>query len=263
MLRPSSISIGRAGILLGVLAAWELAGRSSTMASFLVGTPSAAAIELAALVTQGLHRHVLVTAIEALVGLTLGTGAGTAIGLGLWFSPYAAGVARPFVLGLGTLPVIALAPMMIVWFGIDIGMKIALATLSTIFPAIVQAYRGGALVSREYVDVLVAMGATRRQVFIKAIVPGSLDWVFSSMRLNVGLGLLGAFLGEYIASDSGLGFLITRSASLYNTPRVFAALTVLILLALALDITASFVERYRGRLVEFLSVPKSVWKTMR
>src|SRR5207244_2386651 len=147
-------------------------------------------------------------------GLLIGTIIGTTFGLSLWYSDVAARAIRPFVIGLGTVPVFAFAPLMIIWFGIGLGMKVAMATFATVFFAFSQSYFATKEVATEYVDFLSGMGATRRQIMLKAILPGSITWVLGSMRTNVGFSLLGAFIGEFIASDRGLGFLILRASSL-------------------------------------------------
>lgn len=248
-------------VALALLFIWEVLGRSSSIIFFLIGTPLAVLNEFKQLLLEeGLATHFLITGSEAVLGLTIGTLIGTSVGLSLWYSEIAASTARPFIIALGALPIFAFAPLMIVWFGIGFGMKVALATFSTVFVAFNQAYRGATLVSAEYVSVLRGMNATRHQIFRKVIVPGSMDWVLSSMRLNVGFGLLGAFIGEFVASNKGLGYLILRSAGLYNIPRALGAAIGITLLALLLDQSAVFVEKHRHVLIQILSVPKSAWR---
>jgi NitT/TauT family transport system permease protein len=149
---------------------------------------------------------------------------------------------------------------MIIWFGIGIEMKIALAALSTLFISFNQAHRGATSVSKEYVEVMTGMDAPRSKTFLKVIIPGSMDWMFSSMRLNVGFGLLGAFIGEFIASDQGLGYLILRASALYNVPRALAAAAGIALLALALDTIGRWVEAHRYVIVQSISVPRLIWR---
>lgn len=245
-----------------MLLAWEVAGRFSASFAFMLGTPSAILSEfIKMLFDEGLIWHFLVTGIEAVVGLTIGTLVGLSLGLSLWFSDWAAQVSRPFVIVLGSLPIIAFAPLMIIWFGIGIEMKIALAALSTLFIAFNQAHRGVNAVSDGYVDIMRGMNAPRRQIFFKVVIPGSMDWVFSSMRLNIGFGLLGAFIGEFIASDRGLGYLILRASALYNVPRALAAAAGIAVLALLLDGLGSWIEKHRYVIAQWISVPRLLWKT--
>ena len=248
-------------IAASLLAAWETAGRLSVSFMFMLGTPSAILGEFVRmLVDEGLAWHFLVTGTEAVVGLTIGTLVGLGFGLSLWFSDYAARIARPFVIVLGSLPIIAFAPLMIIWFGIGIEMKMALAALSTLFIAFNQAHRGVSSVAETYVDVMRGMNAPRRQTFVKVVIPGSMDWMFSSMRLNVGFGLLGAFIGEFISSDKGLGYVILRASALYNVPRALAAAAGIAILALLLDAFGGWVEKHRYVIVQFISVPRPLWR---
>jgi NitT/TauT family transport system permease protein len=259
--RKLSAALIQVAIAVGVAAAWELAGRHSAQFAFLLGTPSAIVLEfIRMLLHEELLWHFLVTGTETLVGLILGTLVGLGLGLSLWFSDRAAQISKPFVIVIGSLPVIAFAPLMIVWFGIGIEMKIALAALSTLFIAFNQAYRGVRIVGEGYVDVLRGMNAPRAKIFIKVVIPGSIDWLFSSMRLNIGFGLLGAFIGEFIASNQGLGYLILRASSLYNMPRALAAAAGIAILAVLMDIAGGWIERHRHAIVQLVSVPKLLWR---
>ena len=247
-------------LALTVMIAWEGIGRVSSFWRFLIGTPSAIGQEFWDLaVNHALWEHFAITGSEAILGLLSGTVIGSCTGLLLWYSETAARVARPFILALGSLPIFAFAPLMIVWFGVGFGMKVALAAFSTVFVAFTQSYRGATLVAGEYVDTLRGMNASRAQMFRKVIVPGSIDWVLASMRLNVGFGLLGAFIGEFIASDRGLGHLILRAGGLYDVPRALAAGIGIIVLAIGLDTIARAIERRRHVVAQVFSVPRVLW----
>lgn len=243
------------------LAVWECVGRNSTYWLFLIGSPTAVLRELFdLLVHHHLLGHFVITGSEAIIGLTIGTVVGSTCGLLLWYSDTTARVARPFILALGSIPIFALAPLMIVWFGIGFGMKVALATFSTVFVAFNQGYSGAKLVADDYLDTLKGMKATRKQIFRKVIVPGSIEWVLASMKLNIGFGLLGAFIGEFIASDRGLGHLILRAGGLYNVPRALAAGVGIIVLALGLNALGQTIERKRYTLVQLISMPRVLWR---
>jgi NitT/TauT family transport system permease protein len=226
--------------------------------AFLFGTPSLVFKELVALVRSGeFFTHFFVTGAEALCGTFLGTLLGCSLGISLWLSRSVALAVRPVVFVIGNLPIFAFAPLMIVWFGVGFTMKVVLAALSTGFVSFSLAYRGAQGVGADSLEVLRAMRASKRQMFLKVIVPASLDSVFNAARLNVGFGLLGAFIGEFISSDRGLGYLILRASGLYNVPRVFAVCVGILLLALLFDLAATFLEKRRSRIMQLISVPKA------
>jgi len=244
-----------------LLASWEIAGRASTDVAFNVGYPSRIGGELWKLVWEdNMLFHFYITGAEALCGLILGTLVGSVFGLLLWYSKAVEKVLRPYTIAFGSMPVLALAPLMIIWFGIGFGMKVALAAFSTVFIGFNQAHRGAMNIESKYVDMLLGMGATRHQVFVHVIVPGSLDAVFSALRLSVGFALLGAFIGEFIAADQGLGHLILKASSLYNTPRALAAGLGIVLLAFLFDRAARYVEDRKYLLVQLFSVPRIIWR---
>jgi len=216
-----SIQLIRIGILAAMILVWFAAAYFSTAISFNFGSPGEVFREFYELLTrQQLVRHAMITGLEAFGGLMIGTLAGSILGLLLWYSERTADVVRLYIVAIGAVPVFAFAPMMIIWFGVGITMKIALATIPTFFVSLSQAYQGAKEVNKAYVEVLTATKATRRQIFHKIIIPGSIDAVLESLKLNVNFALLGAFIGEFITSDRGLGYLILKSAGLYNIPRL-------------------------------------------
>lgn len=245
-------------VILGV--AWEILAQTNSRVMFLLSAPSDILRDFGVMCVRGRFlEHFAITGGEALAGLALGTILGSIGGIALWLSHTTARVVKPFVVALGSFPIFALAPLMIVWFGIDLRMKIAMATFATVFVAFTQSYRGARAVDGDLLANLVGMGASRWQMFTKVIVPGALDSVFNSMRINVGLALLGAFIGEFIASDRGLGHLILRAAGLYDMSRALAASLGIIALAVLLDQAAAVIERHRQLLLQVLGVPRQLW----
>lgn len=252
--------LARVGVVALVLCAWELAGRRWAAVAFSLSRPSdvgAALLELCR--DPAILRHLWATGFAAFCGMIVGTILGASLGLMTWFSRTVAAILRPFVIALGALPVLAVAPLMIVWFGIDLQMKVALAILSTVFVSFSQSARGAERVSRNYVDVLNGMNASRTQIFGKVVIPGSMDWVFSSMRLNAGLALLGTFIGEFIAADRGLGFLVLRASSLYDVPRALAASLFIVIIAVVFDFLGAAAEKHRHSIIRLTCISRLTW----
>jgi NitT/TauT family transport system permease protein len=226
-----------------VLLAWQLVAHFYPQTQFFFSSPAKVIQALWSMtLSLELFRHAGVTVFEAIAGFVIGTTSGALIGLSLWYSPFVARISRPYVIAIGAVPVFALAPVMIVWFGIGIFSKIMIAALSTVVVAIVQAYEGATSVDSRHLQLLRVMGATRYQTFRKVVVPSALIWVVNSMKLNVGFALLGAFIGEFISSEQGLGYLIVRAAGLYDMSRVFAGILAIMAIALALSALVSRLE---------------------
>lgn len=238
------------------LTIWQILADQSTRTKFLFGSPILVIQKLAINIANGeLLVHAAITGIEALGGFLTGITVGSIIGFALLYFPRLASISRPYVLALGSIPIFAFAPMMIVWFGVGIKMKIAMATFSTILVALSQAYDGGRKVDPELKILFELNDSSNRQLFQKLILPSSIDWVLASLRLNIGLALLGAFIGEFIASERGLGYIMLKAGGLYDIPYVLAAGVCIIGLAFLFNFFVSIIERNRRWFVELISVP--------
>ena len=159
---------------------------------------------------------------------------GTVLGLSLWYSRFVSRVVQPFVVALGSIPIIALAPIVIIWFGTGLASKIAMSTLSVVIVALVTSYKGAMSVDPDQINLMRTLGASKRHIFRKLVVPASLTDIFAGLKLTVGFALIGAIIGEFMSSSEGLGHAIFKAGSLYIIPKVFAALVATIALALVL-----------------------------
>jgi NitT/TauT family transport system permease protein len=231
-------------LLAGFLASWEWATASDKQTAFLFGSPSAIADFLIKMWQDGsLVSDTVVTGVETILGFILGNIIGTLLGLSLWYSRFVSQVVQPFIVALGSIPIIALAPIMIIWFGTELASKVAMATLSVIVVALATSYKGAMSVDSDQVNLMRTLGAAKRHIFVKLVVPASLGDIFAGLRMTVGFALVGAIIGEFMSSREGLGHAIFKAGSLYIIPKVFAALAVTIGLALALSAVVSRVER--------------------
>lgn len=240
-----------------ILAVWEMVSTQFVRLNFLFGTPSDILTSLVKNTANGLLiNNFLITGYEALVGFVIGVVLGTLVGFLLWYSPLIAHMSKPYIVIISSIPVFAFAPMVIVWFGIGMNMKIALAALGTFLVALAQAYEGAKSVDVEEYGLLKIFGATRVQILQKIIFPSSLSWVLASMKLNVGFALLGAFIGEFLSANQGLGHFMIRAGSLYDIPSVFAGGVYLVALALLFNVFVMIVERHKNKIIEFFSISK-------
>jgi NitT/TauT family transport system permease protein len=227
-----------------LLGFWEQMTANNKQAAFMFGSPSAMAGFLNQMVGDGsLWRDIYVTGLETLLGFLVGNFIGTVIGLSLWYSRFVSQVVQPFVIALGSIPIIALAPIIIIWFGTGLISKVAMSTLSVVIVALVTSYKGAAGVDPDQVNLMRTLGATKFQIFRKLVVPASLVDIFAGLKLTVGFALIGAIVGEFMSSSEGLGHAIFKAGSLYIIPKVFAALVATIALALLLTFVVGRAER--------------------
>lgn len=195
--------------------------------------------------------HTLITAFEAIVGLILGLVVGCGIGFSFVYYPKCSRIAYPYVLALSAIPTFALAPLMIIWFGTGLQMKIILAFLATVFTATFQTYEGAKKISVSDQLFFEINQASNKQRFWLLSFPASMDWVIQSMKLNAGFCLLGAFIGEFIASEAGLGYLILKASGLYDTTSVFVALICIIILSSIFSISATLMNKNKIKMIRF------------
>lgn len=229
--------------LLMLILAWHIATHNDDNAKFILSTPQETVHTFLTLLFNGeLLYHAWITSVEATLGFLLGTVTGTLIGLALWYSPLASKIAKPYLIALGAIPIFALAPVLIVWFGVGLFSKVIMAALPTFIIAINQAYQGSQSCDPQHLRLLTTLGASKGQTFRFVVVPTSLTWVLNSMKLNIGLALMGAFIGEFISAQAGLGYLILKAAGLYNMAIVFSACIMLTIIAMILTKMVSAVE---------------------
>ena len=231
-----------------VVILWELFIRVQPRLEFFFGSPTEIAFYVVNKTIDGtLPRDALVTTVEAVSGFLAGNTIGTLLGVGLWYSRTAFVVARPYIIALGSAPIFALAPLLVVWFGTGMVSKVVIAALSTVFIALSQAYTGAEQTDKKYTRLMRTLGARKHDTFRKVVAPAALIWVVSGMRLNVGFALLGAFIGEFISSEHGLGHLILVASGLFDISLVltgvFAFMTVALVLNWLISVSVPVFQR--------------------
>jgi NitT/TauT family transport system permease protein len=236
-----------------LLVVWQIFAISPQF-SFFFASPALVASSIWTNILNGILLYAtFITGVEAICGFIIGIILGTLIGFLLWYSSAAAHIAKPFVIILGAIPAFAFAPVIILWFGIGITMKIALAAFGVFLVALTQAYEGAKSVDHEEYKLMKLYGASRWQILQKIVFPSSLDWVLTSMKLNIGFAILGAFIGEFISANIGLGHFMLVAGSLYDIPSVFAGGFFLVLLSLILNWGVSYIEKKKIKIIEVFS----------
>ena len=229
-----SVMAWRVAIVIVGLSAWQFAS-GRLIKPFWISSPSEIWAQLATWIATGeLWVNVEVTLTETVLGFVFGAVGGIVVGLALGLNRRLAAVLDPFIVAFYSLPKIALAPLFILWFGVGLTSKVVLATFVVFFLVFYNTYAGVLAVEQELVDVLRLMGGSRWQIVRKVILPSALIWIFTGMKSSVPYALIGAVVGEMMASNKGLGYLIQAAAGQYDTGGVFAALFVLMIIATGL-----------------------------
>lgn len=241
----------RGVLVVATLALWESAVRTHLINAFWISSPSMIVDRAARLWWAGdLWPHVQETLLEMLLGLVTGCAVGVPIGVAVGAVPRVRRVLEPYLIVFNAFPKIALGPLYLVWFGISLGLKVAMAFSLVVFVMILGTVAGFASVRQGWIDHAVLLGASRWQVARVVIVPALLPWIFTSFRLSVGFALMGAVLGEFIATQRGIGFLIDEGVGMFDTATVFVGLLMLLLIALVSNTLTEWV----GARLRILSV---------
>jgi NitT/TauT family transport system permease protein len=189
--------------------------------------------------------HITATVYATAMGFIIGSVGGAILGIWLGVSPFASRLLGPYLNALNALPKVALAPLFVLWFGLGIESKIALAAVLVLFLVFLNTFAGVREVDQDLIDGARLMRATRSQVILKVIIPSAASWVFAGLKIAMPYALIGAVLGEMIASNRGLGYLVQFSGSQFDSAGVFAVLFVIALLAVGLNY---LVESAQGRI---------------
>src|SRR5262245_19408625 len=231
------------GILVGVLSLWEIAARTGFVDAFFWSQPSAIAKTMGIFFTDGdAWTDISFTFRSTIFGFLLGTTAGSLLGLSFWWSRNYAAIVQPYIICLESIPKLALAPLIILVFGIGLVSKVAVATALTLVVSTLTAYAGVKALDPDGEKLFYSLGATRMQVFRKLVVPFCLPWIISVLRVNIGLALTGAIVGEFIASQHGLGRAILYAGQTYDIALVWVAVLVLSPLSVVMYAAVSWLE---------------------
>lgn len=240
---PRRILVYQTLLVVALFALWEVLVRTKLLPVYLYGQPSGILAKFQAQLADGeLLSHIGATAFASIVGFLVGTTLGSVTGLLLWLSKTAALVLRPVIVAINGVPKIALAPLIVVWFGVGLGAKVAIAASLTFIVALISVYQGTQEVDEDLVKLMRSLGAKPLTIWRKVIVPGATPWILSTMRLNIGFAMIGAVVGEYISSKVGLGYMIYNAGALYDLNGVFVGIFCLMALALVLDAVLGKIE---------------------
>jgi len=243
----TTVWAARAGLLAVFLLAWQLLS-GPVLDDTFISRPSDIAERLGEWWGDGtLVDNSWITVQEIAWGFLLGAATGAAAGYVFGASRYLYRVLDPFVMALYSIPKVALAPLFIVWFGIGMNMKILLAAVTVFFLVFLNTAAAVRDVDRGLIDAVRLMGGGRRVIALKVVLPASMAGFLTGLKVSVPYALIGAVIGELVASNRGLGYLINDSASQFDTAGVFAALVVLTVIAGVLNLLVGLLDRRVNR----------------
>ncbi|MEW6376777.1 MAG: ABC transporter permease [Thermodesulfobacteriota bacterium] len=235
---------------------WEIGGRSGVLDPFFFSRPSDIAKDLYGLFFSGkIYPHLAMTMKEMMTGLLLGLLSGIFVGILLGKSETFARALDPIVIGIYAIPKIAIAPLFILWFGLGIMAKIVIAWVVTFFLIFFNTYAGMKNVNQDIIDAVRTMGANEFKLMLKVSLPSCIPWILVGLRASLGSALVAAIVGEFIASDTGLGYLILEGSNLFRTSRVLSVVLILSAIVVTLDSALRLLEthflRWRPRVQDY------------
>lgn len=242
------ISIGLTGIL------WYLVARLGGFPAFILPTPEMVWRRFVQALMDGmLLRHSAVTLGEVLAGLALGATTASAVGYGLAKSRAFERLLAPYIVASQSVPIVAIAPLLVIWFGPGLISKVLICALIVFFPVLVNTIVGLRSVPEELHDLMRSLQASRWQTFRYLEVPASLPVFLGGLRIGATLSVIGAVVGEFVGADRGLGFLINVGRGQYDTALVFVAVFTLVAMALTLYSLVVWIE---GHLLSWYQRPE-------
>ncbi|EKD96294.1 MAG: hypothetical protein ACD_24C00105G0002 [uncultured bacterium] len=229
-------------ILICLLSVWEFGVKLLGIPVWQLPSPSLIGKELAN--SSGLlWTHTAVTLQEVILGFIAALFAGIFLALAIVYSKILERSIYPIIIASQTVPIIAIAPLLLIWVGYGVAPKVIVVALISFFPITVNTVDGLKSIDEDKVNMLRTLGASRWQIFTKLQIPSSLPYLFSGVKIGISISVIGAVVGEWVGASAGLGYLMTYSQPLFLTARVFAAIFILSVMGIGLFLLAVLVER--------------------
>lgn len=240
--RASGVLLARAGLLLLLLLAWE-AGHRALGTTYIAG-PLDVAARLAEMVASGaIWPHLGATLLASALGFAIGWVAGFAVAALLSVAPRASAAIEPYILFAMGIPLFALIPLLILWFGIGITPKVVIVVFMVLFIVFITTFTGLRGVDRRWLDMGRVMGATRQQLMAKVSFQAMVPHLFAGLKIAVPRAISAAIVGEFLVADKGLGFTIEQARQTADPVGVFTGIVLVMVLVMAADMLVSALQR--------------------
>ena len=232
-------------IIVLFLLTWELLSRLELINTFLSSSPTEViktTIQL--LKDNSLFTHIGVTLYEVIVSFAVATIIGFTTATILWNNKIIAKIIDPYLTILNSLPKVALGPLIIIWVGASTNSIIFMPLLISTFVTIITLYQGFSSTNNSYITLLKSLGANKRQIFIKAVLPSNIPTLISALKINISMSLIGVIMGELLVSKSGLGYLIMYGSQVFNINLVITGVVILGIISYIMYFVIDSLETY-------------------
>lgn len=226
-----SVLITQLLILVGFLSLWEMLANSKVIDSFITSQPSRIVKTFMNLANNDLIEHIKVTSYETVIGFSLGTVLGIIIAIILWWSNFLAKVSDPFLVVLNSLPKVALGPIIIIWVGSGTPAIIVMAIAISLIVTILENLNGFLKTDKEIIKMAKTFKCSKLQLLTKIVIPANIGTFINSLKVNIGLSLVGVISGEFLVSRAGLGYLIVYGGQVFKLDLVMTSVIILGVLA--------------------------------
>ncbi|WP_089176884.1 ABC transporter permease [Bosea sp. AS-1] len=255
--RHYKVLFWRWAILLVILGSWELGARYGYIDEFFFSSPSAIWSRLVEWTLEGtsegpLWLHLYVTMEEAMLGFAIGSVTGVVVGIALGRNQMLADIFSVYIKVFNSIPRVVLAPIFIMIFGLGIGSKVALAFIMVFFVVFANAFQGVREADRNLMANAQILGARGWQLTRSVVIPSAMSWIFASLHVSFGFAIIGAIVGEFVGSRHGIGLLINIAKGTFDAAGMYAAIVVIMIVALAAEYLMTWVE---GRLATWRPAP--------
>lgn len=230
-------------IVIVFIAIWEILARIGKIDSFITSQPSRILKTFFNLSSNNLIEHLKITFIETVIGFLLGTFLGFIIAIILWWSPFISKVSEPFLVVLNSLPKIALGPVIIIWVGAGMPAIIVMALAISLIVTILEILNGFLHTDKEKIKMAQTFNANKFQILNKIVIPSNIPTVFNTLKVNIGLSLVGVISGEFLVSKGGLGYLIVYGGQVFQLDLVMTSVIILAILAALMYETVVILEK--------------------
>jgi NitT/TauT family transport system permease protein len=253
------VNLLRALVTIVILGGWEFASRTNIIDPFFFGQPSDVAAQIWTWVVKGtaqgpLWEQIAVTLEETVLGFLIGVVFGIIFGVALGRNQFLADVFSPYIKAANSIPRVVLGSIFIIWLGLGLPSKVALAVVLVFFVVFFNAFQGVREVDRNLIANARILGASSRQLSTEVILPSALTWIIASLHTSFGFALVGAIVGEYLGAVQGIGLMIATAQGTFNPNGVFAAMFILAVVALIAESLVTFIE---NRLITWRPQPVS------